>query len=437
MEEKSFMKMQCIAHRRQTMRKSVLMMLFIALMANGLFAGGAPETKVELVDDNTTLNLVLMTKDSTTSAFPDWIKKVEAACNLKITVVPTPTNAGDRQAKVTTVLSTGDKSVDIITINDEMYTAFKETSWLEKLNDIMTPELIEQYPKAYLKDMVITSDGSLYSVPMYFSVLGWFVNTDIMKELGYTSLSTWEEFESFVKAATNAERFGYGDAWDPNYVFNSLGSFVNLYGGDYYDWANPKTQAGLHALVKLLKNGSTTTSQVADQYEQLYQNMVVGKRAVALLYTNQIAKLKKAGLFAPQGPIAMIVPPIADKTIGPTAYCSSWHYVLNAASPNKTVAKRFLKYAASEQGPFDYTQSFGTFPAYLSLLNDSRLDNLTGISEMREYENSVILHGRPIVPESMEYISEIGNLFHRLVLGQIDEAEFCKQAQTSTDKFSK
>ena len=62
-------------------------------------------------------------------------------------------------------------------------------------------------------------------------------------------------------------------------------------------------------------------------------------------------------------------------------------------------------------------------------------DDLAGIDQMRAYVDSVTLRGRPIVPESMEYISEIGNLFHRLVLGQIDEAQFCKEAQASTDKF--
>lgn len=415
--------------------KKVWAVLCIALLAFGLFAGGTNEAKTEMVDENATLDLVLMTKDSTTAGFSDWIKKVEEACNLKITVIATPTNSGDRQAKITTVLSTADKSVDIITINDEMYTAFKGTGWLENIKDVMTADILKEYPTTYMNEMVIMPDGSIFSVPMYFSALGWFVNTDIMKELGFESLTTWADFEAFVKAVTNSERFGYGDAWDPTYVFNTLGSFINLFGGDYYDWTNEKTQAGLHAMVQLLKDGVTTTAQMADQYDQLYQNMVSGKRAVCLLYTGQIAKFKKAGLFAPVGPIEMIVPPVADASVGPAAYCSSWHYVLNAASPNKAAAKRFLAYAASEQGQLDYTLTFGTYPAYLSLLKDSRLDNLTGIEEMRQYVDNVTLHGRPIVPESMEYISEIGNLFHRLVLGQIDEAEFCKQAQASTKKF--
>ena len=248
-------------------------------------------------------------------------------------------------------------------------------------------------------------------------------------------MKTWDDFQKLAKAATNADRFGYGDAWDPTYIYNSLGSFVNLYGGDYFNWNDPKTQAGLHALVQLLKDGYTTTGQMADQYEQLYQNMVAGKRAICLLYTGQIAKFKKNNLYAPDGPIVMITPPVADPQVGATAYCSSWHYILNAASPNKKAARRFLNYAASEQGQLDYTKAFGTYPAYLSLLNSAELDNLTGIDQMREYVEKVTLRGRPIAPEAMEYISEIGNLFHKLALDQIDEKTFCKQAQESTDKF--
>lgn len=424
--------------KKEDHMKKFFAIALIALLAFSLFANGTsekPAAESTADDGSETLELVLMTKDSTNGAFQNWLKTVEEACNLKITVIATPTNSGDRQAKITTVLSTGDKTVDIITINDEMYSAFKNTGWMEKLNDVMTPELIKEYPTAYLNDMVITKEGNIYSVPMYFSALGWFVNTDIMKECGIEAVKTWDDFQKLAKAATNADRFGYGDAWDPTYIYNSLGSFVNLYGGDYFNWNDPKTQAGLHALVQLLKDGYTTTGQMADQYEQLYQNMVAGKRAICLLYTGQIAKFKKNNLYAPEGPIVMITPPVADPQVGATAYCSSWHYILNAASPNKKAARRFLNYAASKQGQLDYTKAFGTYPAYLSLLNSAELDNLTGIDQMREYVEKVTLRGRPIAPEAMEYISEIGNLFHKLALDQIDEKTFCKQAQESTDKF--
>lgn len=415
--------------------KKILIMMLIALLPFVLFANGAKEAEQVQDDPNETLELVLMTKDSTASGFKDWISLVEKACNLKITVVATPTNSNDRQAKVTTVLSTADKSVDIITVNDEMYTAFKNTGWLASLNDVMTAEVRKEFPQAYLNDMVITKEGNIYSVPMYFSVLGWFVNTDIMKECGVESIATYDDFITLIKKATSGDRYGYADAGDSAYAFNSLGSFINLFGGDYYNWNDPQTQKGVHELVNILREGYTTRSQMADQYEQVYQNLVAGKRAVGLLYTNQIAKFNKAGLYTPNGPITMIVPPVANEKVGSVAYCSSWDYILNNASEHKTAAKRFLNYAASKQGQLDYTKCFGTFPAYLELLSSPELDNLTGINEMREYVEKVTLRGRPIVAEAMEYISEIGNLFHRLLLEEISEADFFASAQKATEKY--
>lgn len=418
------------------MKKALFILLTVLLVPVLVFAGGTKEAEEIIEDDGTeTLELVLMTKDSTATGFQDWLRTVEEACNLKITVIATPTNSNDRQAKVTTVLSTEDQSVDIITVNDEMYTAFKNTGWLESINDVMTADVIKEFPQEYLKDMVITENGDIYSVPMYFSALGWFVNTDIMKECGIESIDTYDDFLALLKASTKGDVLGYADAWDVNYVFNSLGSFINLYGGDYYDWSNEKTQEGLHALVSLLKEGYTSKAQMADQYDQVYQNLVSGKRAIGLLYTTQFAKFLKAGMYTPDGPIKMILPPVVDEETGRVAYCSSWHYVLNAASTHKAAAKRFLNYAASRQGQLDYTRTFRTFPAYMSLLSNSELDDLTGINEMREYVDKVTLRGRPIVAEAMEYISEIGNLFHRLILDEISEAEFCRLAQESTDKF--
>ena len=418
------------------MKKALFILLTVLLVPMLVFAGGTKEAEEIIEDDGTeTLELVLMTKDSTATGFQEWIKTVEEACNLKITVIATPTNSNDRQAKVTTVLSTEDQSVDIITVNDEMYTAFKNTGWLEPVNDVMAQDVIKEFPQEYLKDMVITENGDIYSVPMYFSALGWFVNTDIMKECGIESIDTYSDFLALLKASTKGDVLGYADAWDVNYVFNSLGSFINLYGGDYYDWSDKKTQEGLHALLSLLKEGYTTKAQMADQYEQVYQNLVSGKRAIGLLYTTQFAKFLKAGMYTPDGPIKMILPPVVDEETGRVAYCSSWHYVLNAASKHKTAAKRFLNYAASRQGQLDYTKTFRTFPAYMALLSSSELDDLTGINEMREYVDKVTLRGRPIVAEAMEYISEIGNLFHRLILDEISESEFCTLAQGSTDKF--
>ena len=56
--------------------KKILIMMLIALLPFLLFANGAKEAEQVQDDTNETLELVLMTKDSTASGFKDWISLV-------------------------------------------------------------------------------------------------------------------------------------------------------------------------------------------------------------------------------------------------------------------------------------------------------------------------------------------------------------------------
>ena len=69
-------------------------------------------------------DLTLYTINSTDEDFPEWLANVEGATGLKINVIAAPTDSDTRQQKITTILSTGDASVDILEINDEMSASF-------------------------------------------------------------------------------------------------------------------------------------------------------------------------------------------------------------------------------------------------------------------------------------------------------------------------
>ena len=49
-------------------------------------------------------------------------------------------------------------------------------------------------------------------------------------------------FDTLQKSITDPDKFAYGDAWENTHVYNSIGEFVNFWGGDYLDWMNPRTQ---------------------------------------------------------------------------------------------------------------------------------------------------------------------------------------------------
>src|SRR5690606_30013903 len=105
---------------------------------------------------------------STQPGFEEWLKKAEEGSGVKINGVAAPTDSDTRQQKISTVLSSGDDSVDVLEINDEMSASFKNTGWLEPLQDtVLTDDILSQFPQGYMKDMLTTTNGDTIGVPSY------------------------------------------------------------------------------------------------------------------------------------------------------------------------------------------------------------------------------------------------------------------------------
>lgn len=149
------------------MKKRIVSVLLIATMSVGLFSGcGKSGGNTEVKQNENSNKITLMTQDTTYGkAFDEYIHKAEEATGLEIETIACPTNTDDRQAKITTILSSGDDSIDVVTINDEMMSGFKNTGYLEPLQDtVMTPEIMENFPQKYMQEMTMVGDN-VYSVP--------------------------------------------------------------------------------------------------------------------------------------------------------------------------------------------------------------------------------------------------------------------------------
>lgn len=119
-----------------------------------------------------------------------------------------------------------------------------------------------------------------------------------------------------------------------------------------------------------------------------------------------------------------------------SAYIACWNYVLNSASENKDAAIKFLNYAASPQGEKDYYEMTSRLPARSDVINDSNF-KIEGLSAIKGYLQNTELHGRPMAPQAMEFISSMGSLFQRYVSDEISLDEFCQKAQVEVNKYAK
>ena len=376
--------------------------------------------------EKTSEEITIMCTEAEYPEYQKFIEQAENELNLRITVLAYPENADNRQAKISTILASGEDSVDIFSVNDEMISEFKYKGYLEPLNDaVMTEEILSCYPESYMKNITML-DGNAYSVPYNMDIMMFWVNRSM---IGDMDIRTEEDFRHMLEMNFGDGKYGYGSAWDSAYVYNELSEFINLFGGSYYDWDDPNTREALEFLKEMVEKGETPIDQITDQYEQLEQKFMEGTYASIFVYSG-VDMFIRAGVYEEDHIQLAPLPRFKENVTN----IATWQYVLNKSSSNKEAAIRFLQYAASREGSIAYAEYMNRLPARLDIIREEELD-IPGFEQLREYVENTELKERPFSRNTMEDITSMGNLFQRYILEEISLEEFCDGAQNITDGF--
>lgn len=420
----------------ENMKKRTISLLLCAAMSAGVLAGcGGSSDSGDAAKKDGDYDLTLYSVNTTDADFDGWLQNVEEATGLKINVIAAPTDTDTRQQKITTVLSTGDSSVDVLEINDEMSASFKNTGWLESLSDtVMTEDIRGEFAQGYLEDMITDKDGNIVGVPGYAGYLAFWVNQEIMDEVGIESIDTKEDFMNYMKAASGNGRYGYGGSWEKTYVSNELAQFVNMFGGDYFDWTNPANKEAVQFMHDLVAEGYTPIDQIADKYEQMNPKANDGKYGSLFMWGlgTDYAKADMLG----EDKIHMAMVPDFSGTGERAIFTDSWNYVLNSASKNKEAAVKFLQYMASEEGVKASYEAFDRYPARKDVAEKVVPDTDPAKEIYSRYATECNVQGRPMLPQTMEFITDMGTIFQSYVKDEITVDEFCTKAQEYVDKYS-
>ena len=411
------------------MKKYVLGILFCScLLGTGIGCSEkAREEKIPETGKSGQNEITIMHVDADYPEFQKFIDQAEKDLDLKIHIVSYPENADNRQAEVSTILSAGEDSVDIFSVNDEMVSEFKYKGYLEPLNDtVMTEDSLSCYPESYMQNIAML-DGKVYSVPYSMDIMVFWVNKSM---IGDMEIRTQEDFQRILETDFGEGRYGYGSAWDSAYVYNELSEFINFFGGSYYDWNSPSTREALTFLADMVKKDQTPIEQITDQYEQVEQKFLEGIYASIFVYSGTMDMFVRAGAYREDFIQLAPLPEFKENATN----IAAWQYVLNKSSANKEAAIRFLQYAASREGSIAYAEYMNQLPARLDIIREEELD-IPGFEQLREYVENTELKERPFSRNTMGDITSMGALFQRYVLEEISLEEFCKGAQNITDGF--
>lgn len=350
---------------------------------------------------------------------------------MEITVEKCPSNADNRQAKISTILASGDKNIDLISVNDEMISEFKHKGYLEPLEkNVMTEEVRDSFPQKYLES-ICEENGHIYSVPFQMDIMMFWVNQELLKQAGLDEIKNTGDFDILQKSLKNPDQYAYGDAWENTHVYNSLSQFVNFWGGDYFDWTDPKTKDAARYMKSMLDEKNTSPAQFVDQYEQMEEKFIRGKYGCVFMYTSALGTFLDADVYG-KNKIYMAPLPVLHKK--KATNIATWQYVLNNASENKDAAVRFLQYAAGYEGSTEYAKIMKSYPARVDVIENEDID-LEGIDMIRKYLREYTLNARPLCENSMGAVSDMGKLFQGYVLGQCEEDSFFEQAQNCINTY--
>ena len=163
--------------------------------------------------------------------FKNYINDVSRKLNMKINIIPCPDDANNRQAEISTLLLSGNSNVDLISVNDEMVSEFKVKGYIENLDDIMSKNIVESYPKDYVESVAMYKNH-FYSVPYLMDIMMFWVNEKYIKYSELEGVKNLDDFSLFVCNDYGTNMYGYGSAWDETYIYNDLSQFINMFDGD-------------------------------------------------------------------------------------------------------------------------------------------------------------------------------------------------------------
>ena len=180
---------------------------------------------------------------------------------------------------------------------DEMISEFKHKGYLEPLEkNVMTEEVRDSFPQKYLES-ICEENGHIYSVPFQMDIMMFWVNQELLKQAGLDEIKNTGDFDILQKSLKNPDQYAYGDAWENTHVYNSLSQFVNFWGGDYFDWTDPKTKDAARYMKSMLDEKNTSPAQFVDQYEQMEEKFIRGKYGCVFMYTSALGTFLDADVY--------------------------------------------------------------------------------------------------------------------------------------------
>ena len=339
--------------------------------------------------------------------------------------------------KLSTEVSSKAPGLDCFTGITNLLYAFAATGKIVPFDEVWTPEQIadieKDVPKRYLDTWRFK--GKLYAIPNDSNAQWSFYRKDLFDAAGIQLPKKWEDAVAIAKALTKNGVYGYtASLRRGEYAGAHFSSILFSYGGDYWDKEfNPtiNSEAGkkaIQAMLELMPYADPGSINAGE--DDTAQVIASGVAAWAPLEWGR-SDLTDASKTKTAANIETTVPPDggdhpAAPALGGQAYMiASW-------TDKKAEAAKFISYVTSSEVMRKFVQNQGQ-PARTSATTDP--ENVK-IGRYFPTLQKVLAQGHPFpaIPESYQFLVEIGNHIAEILTKQTTPEQ---GLQAANDAFAK
>lgn len=370
--------------------------------------------------------VVVYTRNVDMEGWQPFVDLVKDKTGILVEGVVAPTNYPDVATKLSSILTAGDDTFDIVHVDELLGVTYSTAGYLEPINDIIEAEKAN-YPVDVLDRISKNADGNYYLLPQELNAMYMFVNKDVMEAAGVSVPTNQEEFLAAAKAMTNGDTYGYGASWSKGgQLFNDLIRWMYCFGGDMYDWTKPESKEALQFMYDLLYTDKVTSeAALGDTYDALNQKIIDNKYGMAFqwAYLADVCGDK-------WGENIEIVPMPTFKTNH--TIVAGWHMAINKNSKNIDAAKEVLKVWASEEGQMCNLKMEGSSHAKVLEKVEAKEISRQGAA-LEQYSAAGSLIPRPM-PPTVNELQEVTETYAQAYLSKQITLDECAEKATADIK---
>lgn len=396
-------------------------------------AGEAESTGAAGGGDGITVLCPAFIEGAAKDAFMAYIQE---NMSVPVTFEEAPINYSDTVNKVTTMMASGDDTVDVFHIDEIMQLAFLSADFLEPIDDVITEEDLGHFLPGYAETF-LQKDGVTYGIPTDVAGILFFVNQKMFEEAGVEIPTNEEEFIAAAQALTGDGKNGLLESWDKaSHLQDNLNRWCLMFGGNFYDWNLEGSQKAIKFMYDLVNTYQVVSiDNLSDNYETANQKMCDGQAAMYFQWSGATKAFGAAGKYG--SPDSEIITAPMPTFVTNQTPMSSWMWVVNKNSANMDAAKEYMKLMVGEEAQSLFEQSTWLSPtANVDAWEDSALmEGLNAVPEHKEYLDAGSLTARTLCSKHSEYMDTVTGTLQRYLLDEITFEECIEQGQAEIDSI--